>query len=294
MNNEIPTNATIRQYLLGGFDGQLDLEMRLSEQLLLDHELSEIVDSIEDEIIEDYLDGTVSAEERISIEKYFLRPAERRQKLQFSLLLRNRFKTDDVLAKKKLVVPSESAVKAEMGSAGARAFHWGFQVRTWGELAALILLAASGLIYVSGVRKGFQSQLDETRKTQAQLEDQLAREREHIASLTKQLLEAQPPVAVLTFLGPDFRAGESSPVVDVRPWTQQIKVEIDLQNAPAGNYGVRLETEAGKTIWSQSAATASSGGLRFEIPAQNLSAGKHCLAVSSRPKPYCFRVRIMK
>lgn len=102
MKSNFPSRDTIRQYLLGRLDSQSDLETRLSELMLFNDELWEIVDSIEDEIIEDYLDRAVSVSDQAAIEEYFLRPAERREKLQFARLLRSRFgTTSNTVAKKK-------------------------------------------------------------------------------------------------------------------------------------------------------------------------------------------------
>jgi hypothetical protein len=291
MKNDSPTKETIRQYLLGRLDDQTDLEKRLSEQMLFDDELSEIVDSIEDEIIEDYLDGAVSASDRATIEKYFFRPAERREKLKLARLLRSHFQVTGDAATKKKLAPYETLPNREGKGDPAPSLHWLFQTRTWCELAALVLLVAGGFIYVSRVRHRFDSELAASRQAQMRLDGELAQERERSASLTKQLLEVQPPIAILTFLGPVFRDRGSSPVVAVRPWTQQIRVELGLQGAPSGAYNVRLENSAGRTIWSQSGVTASSGGLRFEMPAQSLSPGTYCLKVSSRPASYCFQVR---
>jgi hypothetical protein len=87
MNNPFPTEDTIRQYLFGRLDDQQDLERKLSEQIFLDDELSEVVDSIEDEIIEDYLDDRVNIADRVAIENYFMRTAERKEKLEVARLL---------------------------------------------------------------------------------------------------------------------------------------------------------------------------------------------------------------
>jgi len=87
VNNAFPTEDTIRQYLFGRLDNQQDLERKLSEQIFLDDELSEVVDSIEDEIIEDYLDGRVNIGDRVVIENYFMRTAERKEKLEVARLL---------------------------------------------------------------------------------------------------------------------------------------------------------------------------------------------------------------
>lgn len=295
MKSDYPTEDTIRQYLLGRLDDQDDTESRLSQKMLFDDELSEIVDSLEDEIIEDYLDDTLSPGDRTAMEQYFLRPLERQEKLRFARALRDHFETTGtVLVKKKLDASHESVSGTGQVNGLASSSYRIFQFRTWIELVAAVILIASGLVYVSGVRHRLQSQLDATRKTQAQIERELAQERERTADLRKQLQIQQPPVAVLTFLGPVFRDSASPPIVDIRSWTQQIRVDLDLRGAPQSDYDVRLETSTGRTVWSQSRVPASFGSLSFEIPAQNFSPGAYCLRINSKSEPFCFRARIVK
>lgn len=294
MNSNFPSEETIRQYLLGKFDGQNDLENRLSEQLFLNTELSETVDMIEDEIIEDYLDGMVSAADKITIEEYFLRPPERKEKLQLARLLRDHFEIKaGGGAKKKLNADGETAGLA--GQSGApRILQWRSHWRTYGEIAAAILLIALSAVYVSRVNHDWQSQLEATRKNQAQLEGELAQERERSATLAKQLDELPPPVVALTFLGPTFRDQADMPVVKIGPWTQRMIVEIGLPGTDSGEYRVRLETKTGKAVRPELRATASSGALRFEMPIEGISTGAYCLVVTSRPEPYCFQARVSK
>src|SRR4051812_9742486 len=103
MRDNFPAEQTIRQYLLGRLDDQGNVEDRLSEEMFFDSELSEIVDFIEDEIIEEYVDGRVSAAGKRAIEEYFLRPPDRKEKVQLALLLRHHFENKgQSLAKKKL------------------------------------------------------------------------------------------------------------------------------------------------------------------------------------------------
>src|SRR6476646_743633 len=103
MRDNFPTEQTIRQFLLGRLDDKGNVEDRVSEAIFLDRELSEIVDLIEDEIIEEYVDGRVSADDKRAIEDYFLRAPERKEKVQLALLLRQHFENKgQVLAKKKL------------------------------------------------------------------------------------------------------------------------------------------------------------------------------------------------
>ena len=296
MKTNFPTESMIRQYLLGRLDDQDQLESSLSEQMLFDEELSETVDSIEDELIEDYLDGALNDEDRKAAEEYFLRPPERKEKLRFARLLRNRFeKKHAAVAKKTLDVAHEPVRKLTNGGSGSwLALHWLSHRRTYCELAVLILLSVAGLIYVSHVRSDLQSQIETTRKTETQLAAELVQEREHSASLAKQLQEARPPV-VLSFLGPLFRDNPGTQVIEIRPWTERIKVSIDLQSASSRDYDVRLENRSKQTLWAQAHLARSSNGLFFEMPAQSIpTTGVYCLVVSSRPEPYCFQARVIK
>lgn len=296
MSDKFPTEQMIRQYLLGRFDDQGDMEDHLSRQMFLDSELSEIVDSIEDEIIEEYVDGRVSAADKKAIEEYFLRPPERKEKVQLALLLRRQFGTKgQALAKKKLNA-DRPTIPGPVGdrSSPLPILHRQTHFRTYCELAAGILLIAAGFIYASRISREWQSQLEATRKSQTQLEGELAQERQRSADLEKQLEQVHPPMATLTFLGPIFRAAAATRAVEIRPWTQRIRVEIGLRGKSAGDYDVHLENGAGKAVWSQSKITASSGGLRFDMPIEGISTGTYCLIVSSQPDPYCFQARVTK
>ena len=280
--DNFPTEQTIREYLLGKLDGQPELESQLSQQMLSDDELSEVVDSIEDEIIEDYLDDTVAPADRRAIEEYFLRPAERRQKLHLARLLRNHFQVPgSLLEKKKTHVPLESIPNEKS--------HGMSHFRTHFEVAAAVLLIVLGLAYTSRLRHQLQSQLDTSNKEQIELKNELAQARDRSATLEKELQETQP--ALLTFFGPIFRDNARAPVVEIRPWTKQVKVEIGIPRA-SGNYDVRLNA-AGKEVWS-STITAASDGLRFELPSRVIAEGNYCFVVSSQPEPFCFQARIIQ
>ncbi len=93
MNSSLPDRRVIREYLLGRLDEQEELESNLSEEILFSDELSEMVESIEDEIIEEYLDGALDSADKNAVDEYFLRPPERKEKLRFARLLRHHFET---------------------------------------------------------------------------------------------------------------------------------------------------------------------------------------------------------
>jgi hypothetical protein len=76
----------IREYLLGKIsqDGLSPLE----ERLLSDNDFYQELSIVEEELIDDYLNGTFSESERESFEKHFLITAERQRKLRFARALK--------------------------------------------------------------------------------------------------------------------------------------------------------------------------------------------------------------
>ncbi len=286
MKDNFPTVETIRQYLLGRFDDQEKVENHLSEQMLFDSELSEIVDSVEDEIIEDYLDDAVSPADREAIQEYFLRPAERREKLQLARLLRHHFEAHpSVLAKKKLGThPEVVSIRSDSAISRGRARFW-----IYCEVAA-ILLVAMGAFHFFKTSRTLQSQLEASRERQRQVDNQLERAKEHAASLEKQL-ELVPPVT-LSFLKAQFRGDEKE--IEIEPWRQRVTAEIELANTSSGEYDVRLVDNSGHTVWYGPKLHASPGELRFDVPAKDISPGDYCFRVSSLQKPYCFRVKVSR
>jgi hypothetical protein len=73
---------TLREYLLGQQAGT-DLP-QVEERLMTDSTLYEELLILEDELVDQYVRGSLSAEERASFERYFLGSPERQQKLRFS------------------------------------------------------------------------------------------------------------------------------------------------------------------------------------------------------------------
>src|SRR5947209_2648413 len=85
MNAQSADGAQIREYLLGGLPEEQCGE--IETRLLTDAEFAKAVELIEEEIIEDYLDGSLSPSEKQAVEGHFLRPPERKRKLWFVRVL---------------------------------------------------------------------------------------------------------------------------------------------------------------------------------------------------------------
>jgi hypothetical protein len=275
----IANRNLIREYLLGRLDEQKELEDKLSDGILNNEAIiTDIVDSIEDEIIEDYLEGTLNLADRDAVDKYFLQPPQRKKKLRSARLLKHYFETSRYSATKheNLVTP---------------AIPWIAHFKTYGAFAALALLIISTLIYASGIRR-----------SHARLENELAEERARSSRLFRQADLLQSSMVPLTLVADRSRGAETSiPRLDIKSSTQRIIVEIALQGVAPGPYDVRLETKRGEgPLWSTRLLPiiSSNGDARlvFDLPSRGIESGVYSFVVSS-PTPsvrhYDFQAKVL-
>jgi hypothetical protein len=268
------TDASIREYLLGRLDLDSDLVESIDEQSLTDPKFSISVDVIEDEIIEEYLEGSLSSEDMRAVERHFLRPPERQRKLETARLF-NRY------------IEAESRKVKTKRPASARSLFRAFRIgqvlpsfRTFAEIAALVVFAVLTLNLWNQRRE-----LDIAIK---QINQQLGQERERSAVANQQLQDVlqslQPAIAMLNLVRPGLqRGGQELPEVKVSSGTRTLHVEIALLSRASGKYRVQLR-HTGKAIWSRDGVDATSvpGGaiLKLDIPADVLSQGTGELAIT--------------
>jgi hypothetical protein len=294
MKSDVPDRGLVREYLLGRLDDKTELEEQLSREICLNDDLSETVESIEEEIIEDFLDGTLDPADKDAVDGYFLRPPERKEKLRFARLLRHRFEQrQDLVNTRKETFDSADVPQARLDYRPANLGRSHF--RTYGELAAFLLLTVAGLIYISGIRKN-----------QARLEGQLAQEREQSATVAKEAQVSQASMVALTLVS-DRSRGDSTqiPNIEIKPSAERVVVEIALPGHSPGPFDVLLE-ERGKNqpIWTARLLplVSASGDARlvFDIPVQGVASDVYSFVVSSslpgsgRPKHYDFRITVAK
>jgi hypothetical protein len=284
MKNIVTDRNLVRQYLLGRLDEQKELEDNLSEHILFHDEMMETVDSVEDEIIEEYLDGLLDSAERKAVHQYFLQAPERKEKLRFATLLRRHF---DSRPAPPLDTTQDGFVSAPLA--------WLSNFRTLGAFAALVLISIVSLMYVTGVRR-----------SQARVEAELARERERSVTLAQQAELLQPSMVPLTLVANRSRgAGTRIPQVEIKSSTRRIIVDIALQGGASGPYDVRLETKEGKgPLWSARllpiVAPTGDARLVFDVPARGIESDAYSFVVSSSSAPtaavrhYDFQAKLAK
>jgi hypothetical protein len=294
MKSNLPDRSLIREYLLGRLDNEKELEEQLSHDICANDELSEMVESIEEEIIEDFLDGTMDSADKNAVSTYFLRPPQRQEKLRFARLLNNHLAEQHQLVQTiSDMRPSAYTNAVRDRSEYSAPIPWWTHFKTYGQLTAFVVLGVGSLLYISALQK-----------KGAGLESQLAQERVHSANLVKDAPILQSSLIPLTLVSDRSRGDDSQiPHIEIRPSTRRIMVDIALQGHSPGPFNVNLETKAGNgPMWSARLLPllSSSGDTRlvFDLPAQGLESDVYSFVVSSllpgsgSGKHYDFRVEL--
>ena len=265
------TDVNIREYLLGRLDSDPELVESIDEQTLTDPKFSISVDVVEDEIIEEYLEGSLSSDDRRAVERHFLRPPERQRKLETARLFSRYLEAE---SRTKQPVPAPSLFRALRIGQVLRSY------RTLGEIAASIIFAVLTL--------NLWNQRLELDRVVKQINQQLGQERERSSFANQQLQNAlhslPPAIAMLNLVSPGLqRGGQELPAVKVSSGTRMLHVEVALLSRASEKYRVQLR-HTGMAVWSQVGVEATSvpGGaiLKMDIPADALFQGTGELAIT--------------
>lgn len=247
MDTQIIDDAAIRAYLLGRIGAEEELSAQFDERMLADPEFSLRMDLVEDEILEDYADGLLTAADVEAVESHFLVPPERQRKLRGMLLICHRLK--GVSAAKSIGTNAEWA-RADAPVRGRVLVL--SSARTWAEIAAGIVLVA-GTVY-------FWYQQRELRHAVEQSKQELAQWKQLQAAGSAATSLAD--VVTLNLLVPGLSRGDQAlPEAHLSAGAGTLHILVALTAQPAGLLEVRLE-QGGAVNWSQ-------GGL----PARKVAGG---------------------
>jgi anti-sigma factor RsiW len=265
----------VRQYLLGQLNDREDLENEISESILVNEDAAAIVETVEDAIMDDYLDGALDPAERSAVDNYFLRPAERRDRLHFVRLMRDHFdkrqeSSSDSPANASSVTKPDIRPNSVRSIPGWRALRASYLA-----IAALLIIVLSGMAYVSDLRR-----------KQTALEHALAQERTHAVSLAQEAPLLQASMIALTLVSERSRdVGLRIPNLEIKPTTRRIIVEIALPSAAVKSYEIELESKGSTPIWKARLMpiVSASGDARlvFDVPAKLVESGRYSFLVTS-------------
>jgi hypothetical protein len=251
----------------------LELVERIDEQAFKDPELSMNIDIIEDEIIEEYLEGSLNSDDTRAVERHFLLPPERQRKLKTARLFSRYIEAESASVK----IQRPPLARRLLKAFGDRWVLPSF--RTCAEIAGSMVFVILTLTLLNQRRE-----LDMAINQATQ---QLAQERQSSAALHQQLQSVlhslQPAIAMLNLVTPGLQRGKSElPEVKVNSETKTLHVEVALSSTAPGKYRVQLQY-SGKVVWSREGVDAAAvpGGtiLKVDIPAEVLPQGPCELAV---------------
>jgi anti-sigma-K factor RskA len=263
----------ITQYLLGELPEEQQVE--IEDRAFSDKDYLASITSAENDLIDEYVRGELSAADRQRFETHFLASAERRKRVEFATALRT--------------VVSESTAPEKNVIHDVRRWSWRDSLYAFlnglnpaarlafGAAAVLMILGAAWLFYetlrlqrqVNQLQaekqsgQGLQQALDAERKRNEELNARLSQEkqqREQTDESLRQLTEtpeatkpAPPPVfASLTLLPGLSRGGDQKPNLDLSNDVRLVRLQIGIDpEEQYKSFAVELRTLAGHQVWNR-------------------------------------------
>jgi phosphoribosyl-dephospho-CoA transferase len=293
MNPDVKNESTLKRYLLG----QLDQEEqeRLEREIMTDNDTFEQLSAAEDELVEEYLEDSLSARDREKFERHFLSTPERRQELTLAKALR-RYVAEKKNASKvpfweSLLAPlriQPALLKQALSAVLALAIIGGaWSARQAWRLHTELVQTLAQQTKFQDQAQDLQRQLAEQRTRNVQLAEELQHQEEQRSKMERGLKTPQQPSLVAFALVPGgVRDTGSLKRLGVPSSASLIKLELDLPSPGYPSYRVILQDADGEEITTQSRLEASKLGGRHVVvvtlPASLIPPDDYILKLSGR------------
>jgi hypothetical protein len=281
MDDAVMDEPVIRAYLLGRISPDEPMSAQFDERMLTDPEFSLLIDVIEDEILEEYVDGVLSPADAEAVESHFLTPPERQRKLRRMRLI-SRHITG--LAEESNTEQAEAKLQAGSSERGRVVIFP--SVRTWAEIAAGLALVFS-TIYFWNEQRELRVAVKDSRQETALLKQ----------AQTGALTLTQSAAVTLNLVVPGLSRGDQGllPNAYLTPNVETLHISIALTVRPAGLLSAQLKQGAA-VVWSSEGLLARpvKGGavLDVNLPAATVPEGTCQLIVNvpgQRETSYWFK-----
>lgn len=254
------SDAVIVRYLLGELSaGEQDA---LERRYFGDSDLLDRIETVEDDLIDDYVAGALTPEQRRHFERHFL-TEERRERVRMAEALQH--------------------------AAPPRAAR-----RTWVmPLAAALFVAALLTVVWLALRPRPAAPSAAPVVVQTQPRSEPAPQPKPRVDPPAPSAPSAPALQLATVtLFPGLTRGDDTPVVSLAQKTDAVRLEVLLE-AEAPRYEATLHSMDGAEVWKGSALVAMKGKLLLTIPRERLQNGEHLLTVtaSNYIADYAFEVR---
>lgn len=285
----------IARYLLGQLG---DSEQRqLEERLMTQADLFQQVQVLEDELIDEYLKNTLSAQDRADFEKHFLAAPERRQKLKFAGAFRSYLAT------------ANAGTEEERSKSSFWQTFWA-ELRTpapalrYGFAALLVGVLFGGLRMASTIQRlntqvaQIRTEKGSLQEREQQLQQQLEQQRRRSQELEQQLALTQaqvrkPPATSLSPLVVFLTAGlvrDSGTLkrIMLTSETRLVELWLELADPKYDNYRVVLQDDEGSEVLALNKAKPQRLGsnqfIVVTLPAKDLPTHDYLLKLSGASK----------
>jgi hypothetical protein len=293
MNPNVENGSTLKRYMLGELDHEE--QQRLEREIMTDNHTFEQLSVAEDELVEEYLEGSLSAREREKFEKHFLSTPKHREELRLAKALRRYV----VEKKSESKVPFWKSLLAPLRTQPAFLKH---------ALSVVLVLAVVGGAWsarqarrssqeIAQIRaqqttsqdqmQDLQRQLGEQRSRNLQMAEELQR-REAQGSVTKpDPVAVQQPTLVAFALtrGLVRDAGILRRVV-VPSGASLVELRLELVSPDYPSYRAMLQDAAEEEIITQNKLKASKLGdghiVVVTLPVSLVPRGDYSLKLSGR------------
>lgn len=247
MQPDIPDEEAVKGYLLGA-ELASDAQDRIEERLIAEDDYFERVRAIEDELIDSYLDGSLTSEEGSLFQQHFLKSSRRQNKVRLFRFWR------------RASVRRQNSERRLLGSPTEVISWWGSMVSAMSKhrtlavasgLAIFLVIVGfwvarwrSGIVALQKSNQHLSSQLDEEQGLRAKLEQQVsALSRSHGRM-----------VASFVLALPSTRGGgglKSGSTIAVPLGVQVLRLELPVPYEADAIYSVVIETVEGEERFRQ-------------------------------------------
>jgi anti-sigma factor RsiW len=250
------SDAVIVRYLLGELPEaeQESLERSyFSDPALLDR-----MEAVEDDLIDDYVRGALTPEQRTLFERHFLNE-KRRERVRMAEALR------------RAVPPRRAPVRA-----------WALPLA-----AALFVAALLAIVWLA-----LENRTLRERPAPAPVVAEKPRPSAAPAPAPEVVPSLPPPALATLVLSPGLTRGDETPTLVIEQGAHAVRLEALLE-VEAPSYDATLQRLDGPVVWKGTTLSARKGKLLLTIPRSRFRTGEHLLTVTAPDyiADYAFTVR---
>jgi len=288
----------ISRYLLGELPEEQQIE--IEDRAFSDKDYLATITTVENDMIDEYVRGELSAPDRQRFESRFLASAERRNRVEFAKALRT-----------VVSAPEKHVIQTASGWSWRESLYVFFNglnpaARLAFVAAAILVLAGAALLFVETLRlrrqvtqlqaekqagQNLQQSLEAERKRNEELNarlDQEKQQREQTDESLRQLTETPeaknpapaPVIASLTLLPGLSRGGGQKPTLDLSNDAHLVRLQIGIDpEEQYKSFAVELRTLAGRQVWNRENLAArtrrGSRAVGLTLPTTVLKSGEY-------------------